>query len=201
MDDPDHPTATFRTHRLLRLLGLDRNPLRRRTDHAESILLLAAMVVALLLVPVACAIGTSVHATAVQRSAQQRDSLHVVTATVIGDRLAAPSGVLARPITSAAWVDDAGRTHTGLLPAGADIDADGRARVWIDDDGRAHPAPASPTDDVLVAVTTAFLALILGWILVAAVVGAVRTGMEHRRLADWEREWRIVGASWTGRTP
>lgn len=198
MDDDHHPGATFRT---LRLLGLDRNPLRRRTDHAESILLLAAAVVALLLVPVACAIGTSVHATAVQQAAEERGTLHVVTATVVGDRSGAPGGVLPRPMSPATWVDDEGRAHTGLLPAGADVGADGRARMWIDDEGRAHAGPASPTETVLVAVAAAFLALVLGWTLVAAIVGVVRTGMVRRRLADWEREWRLVGASWTGRRP
>ncbi|MGH3677775.1 MAG: hypothetical protein ACRDU5_18985 [Mycobacterium sp.] len=82
---PDDALETF-TVRLPRwpIFGLlSRNPLVRRSDRIEALVLALAVVVLLLAVPVAAAVGTVVHDSRRDVYAEQAQTRHVVTATSV----------------------------------------------------------------------------------------------------------------------
>src|SRR4051812_17830613 len=65
---------------LLRLAG--RDPLVRTTDRIEALVVVLAVVVSLLAIPIAAAVGTAVYDARRQTYAEQADTLHTVPATV-----------------------------------------------------------------------------------------------------------------------
>ena len=83
-----------------RRLGFGRNPLRRPADRLEAVLLWCVLAVALLMVPLGAAVGTSVGNAIEQSATRQRAALHEVRAqTLEGTERripAAPGDVLSR---------------------------------------------------------------------------------------------------------
>ena len=82
-DDAAMDTFTVRLPRwpiLLRLLG--RDPLVRTTDRIEALVFVLAIVVSLLTIPIAAAVGTAVHDSNRRAYAEQAHNRHAVTATV-----------------------------------------------------------------------------------------------------------------------
>ena len=82
-DEAAMDTFTVRLPRwpiLLRLLG--RDPLVRTTDRIEALVLVLAVVVSLLAIPIAAAVGTAVYDSRRQAYAEQAHTRHTVAATV-----------------------------------------------------------------------------------------------------------------------
>ena len=66
-------------------LGLRPGPLRRRVDRVEAALRLGALVIALLMIPVAVVLGTAVRADNERAAAERRAELQQVNAQVLED--------------------------------------------------------------------------------------------------------------------
>ena len=64
------------------------NPLVRISDWVEALVLVSTVLVSLLAVPIACAVGTAVHDSHQQLYAEQAQTRHAVTATVTDDNAA-----------------------------------------------------------------------------------------------------------------
>src|SRR3954451_7245640 len=106
---PQHRAELF-VMMQLRRLSFGHNPLRRRVDRIEAAFLLVAIAVALLVIPAAEALGTTLRDRAEQSATVQRASVHQVRArTLEGTANAVPS-TLGLSTTSARvrWEDPAG---------------------------------------------------------------------------------------------
>src|SRR6476469_8095277 len=82
-DEAAMDTFTLRLPRwpvLLRLAG--RDPLVRTTDRIEALVVVLAVVVSLLAIPIAAAVGTAVYDSRRQAYAEQTHTRHPVAATV-----------------------------------------------------------------------------------------------------------------------
>ena len=186
--------------RLLRGRRLDRNPLRRGSDRAETVVLGALLAAFLAAAPFAAhAAGSWAHASAVRDAQAQRASLHQVTATLLG---AAPVlsgyGLASDFAVEARWRAPDGRVRTGELLVTATAAAGHSTRIWVDRAGRLT-GPLS-RDQVTGRVQLA-VGVAVGGLAVLLIVAAwlVRGGIDRRRMAAWDADWLATGPRWTPR--
>lgn len=187
--------------RLLRGRRLDRNPLRRGSDRAETVVLGALLAAFLTGAPVAAHTAGSWAYTTYARQAQaQRAALRQVPATL----LQAPPKVTAWPGAGviplgvdARWRTPDGHVRTGVLFAPAGATAGSTVLVWIDRTGHLADSPighaqlatrAQLAEEVAVAGLAITLAVI-GWL--------ARWALDRRRMAAWDADWLATGPRWT----
>jgi hypothetical protein len=175
----------MKTTRLARRLGLDGNPLRRRTDKIETWLGTLTLVVFLA--------GAPVLSVAAGRAWVTGHSGRQVSAVLLQ---AAPS---VTGLVPARWIAPDGRARTGRIPVSRGLAAGRTVSLWVN-------AAGSPTRQLLnhgavlgrEALAAVFAPVALGWVLLClAEVG--RWALDRRRLADWDAAWAAVGPQWTRR--
>ncbi|CAL9325919.1 hypothetical protein SUDANB51_00697 [Streptomyces sp. enrichment culture] len=186
-----------------------RNPLCRATDLAEAWVALAALLLILLIAPVAGFLVGGAAQDALQRSVrEQHETRHSVTATVV--RKLDPSPLDADPETStgrdlrnrvlADWTAPDGTHHQGpVLASLKDPQRGDEFRIWTDRQGR---MVARPLDSA----TASTHAVLAGFGAALAVGGLVEGGrrlivwrMVRVRYARWDQAWDKAGPDW-GRT-
>jgi hypothetical protein len=197
-------TMRFRTSWLARLLRgrrLDRNPLRRRSDRAETVMLGALLAAFLAAAPFAAhAAGAWGHDAAARQAQAQRASLAQVTATLLR---ASPdqTGYASTPgfAVEARWRAPDGPVRTGELFVTADMAASHRTRIWVDQTGRLTGPPLSRDQmtgraQLAAGVAVGGLAVVVitaGWL--------VRRSLDRRRLSGWDAGWLANGPRWSPR--
>jgi len=192
------PTTTWM--RLTRRLGCDGNPLRRRSDLIEGLLLPAAIVVFLALCPIVAAVaGMWIHA---DNTAARHDELswHRVSAVLLN---AAPGPLMSdnganswEVWTLARWTLD-GRQRHGDVPVPANTRAGSTVPIWLDRAGsvRMPALTAAQVKDRVVVVTMIALAGVALFLAGSALLA--RRVLDRRRLAGWEAAWLLVGPNWS----
>jgi hypothetical protein len=180
------PTTTWT--RMTGRLGLDHNPLRRRTDLIEAWLVPAVIIAFLLLGPlVGSLVGLQVHAgnTAAQRAQRSWHPVSAVLLQAVPGPLMTDNGANSwLTWTPARWTAD-GRTHVGDVPATSGTRAGATLRVWLDRAGAVQSPPLTPNGARQRIVVTVSLALV------------ARRMLERRRLRGWETDWLLVGPEWS----
>ena len=186
--------------RLARRLGLDGNPLRRRTDKIAACLALLLVVLFLIGAPLIsmAAIGwVSRDAAAGQQATR---SWRQVPAVV---QRAAPSTATSElfgySLVVVKWTAPDGKFRAGEVPVSAAVTVGQTIRLWVNAAGAPTDPPPShglvvfdETESVAVAVF-ALGAVLLG------LACAGRWVLDRRRLARWESGWAAVGPQWTRR--
>jgi hypothetical protein len=187
---------------LVRRLGLDRNPLRRRTDKIASclaVLLLAVFAIGAPMLSVAAARWAG-HASATeQRASRAWRQVPAVLLHATPALTAAAAAVSGSPLVLARWTAPDGRSRTGRIPASAGLAAGRTVRLWVDTAGLPTGPPlrssALVANRILAAaVAPLALGIVLWWL-----AWAGRWALDRRRLADWEAAWAAVGPRWTKR--
>jgi hypothetical protein len=195
--------------RVMRYLGLDRNPLRRTTDRVDTWLTLALMATMLLAGPVvAWTAGAAAYRTVIHTGAEGRADRFAVNAILEADSIVYPVGVAdgieaspQRPPVPARWTGPDGSRHNGnIVPRGRDR-AGSAVVIWTDAQGNLASSPRPYQDAVGRGVTVGLLAF-AGLALVAVCLRlAVRRQLDRRRLASWQAEWTLIEPRWSGRRP
>ena len=168
---------------VVRVFG--RNPLVRLSDRVGVLLVLLAFVVSIIAAPVAGGVGTAVYDAHSRRYAEQAQTRHPVTATVLED-----STVILDNVTytvSARWRADA-TEHTGSFSWPHFVKAGDLIDIWVDTDSRPvnAPAPASHAGvDAVMAGITIWLSVVAA---AAALTALVRWRLNRLHSADWDRE-------------
>jgi hypothetical protein len=187
--------------RLLRGRRLDRNPLRRGSDRAETVVLGALLAAFLAAAPfTAHAAGSWAHASAVRDAHAQRASLHQVTATLLGAAPVLSSyGSAANFAVEARWRAPDGRVRTGELLVTATTAAGHSARIWIDRTGRLTGPPLGR--DQVTGRAQLAVGVAVGGLAVLLITAAwlVRRGIDRRRMAAWDADWLANGPRWSPR--
>ncbi|MEB3979727.1 hypothetical protein OQ968_00420 [Mycobacterium sp. 663a-19] len=174
---------------LVRLFGL--NPLIRPSDRLEALILVLAVALSLVTVPIAAAVGTSVHDSRRSVYAEQAQTRRPVTATVIGD--SHPRRNLESPTVTvpARWFA-AGTEHTGDVVAPLGVKVGEEIEIWVDQEGAAVGKPERTAVDEAVA-----FAMAIWWTVslsAVALFGGARIALDRRRAANWQRDFdRLVG--------
>jgi hypothetical protein len=186
--------------RVARRLGIDRNPLRRRSDLIEAWLLPAVVIMFLVLGPLlAGAAGSWVRAGNAAVRHEQR-SWHLVHATLlqpVPGPMMTDDGLNSWLVWAPArWTAD-GKTQTGEVPAPSGSDAGRMVPVWLNRAGRVQAPPATAAqvgERASIAALTAMTALVIA---LAGLALLTRRVLDRRRLAGWETAWLSVGPQWT----
>ena len=198
---PGHRLGTGWLARLLRGRRLDRNPLRRGSDRAETVVLGALLAAFLATAPFAAhAAGGWAHARAVRDAQAQRASLVQVTATLLRSApVLTGYGSASGFAVEARWRAPDGPVRTGELLVTADVAAGHSTRIWVDRTGRLTSPPLSADQmtgraQLAAGVAVGGLAGVLvtvGWL--------VRRFLDRRRLSGWDAEWLANGPRWSPR--
>jgi hypothetical protein len=195
-----HDPRTTWTGRTLRGRRLDRNPLRRGIDRAETIIILV------LLVAFGCGAWFGAHAaarwiaarSAVEMQAQQT-TVHRVRAVLLEQPV--PERAYDTYLGSQAlarWTAPDGSKHSGTVTAPLNTPIGSTVLTWVNQSGDQVtpllPDQAAFRSDIaaIVAVSAAGIAALLLGI-------AVHCALDRRRLAAWDAEWLATGPRWTTR--
>ena len=196
-----HSPRSTRLGRLLRGRRLDRNPLRRRSDRAETVflgVLLAAFAVG---APLAAhAAGSWTHTASAHEQQVQQAVIHQVPATLLADTPAwGADGAGPYPQTEARWRAPDGKVCTGLVAVPGGSSQGGTVTVWVNQAGQLTGPPLQPeqVQGRVVLVEGAAMTAFAGAFIVIAWV--IRRALDKRRMAAWEAEWLANGPRWSSR--
>ena len=187
--------------RLLHGRRLDRNPLRRGSDRAETVVLGALLAAFLAAAPFAAhAAGALGHDSAARQAQAQRASLVQVTATLLRSApVLSGYGAASGFAVEARWRTPDGSVRTGELFVTADVAAGHSTRIWVDRTGRLTGPPLS-RDQMTGRAQLAGGGAVGGLAAVLATVGwLVRRFLDRRRLSGWDAEWLANGPRWSPR--
>jgi len=198
---PRRPPRSSRLRRLLRGWRPDRNPLRRRSDRAETAIIGLLFAVFLAGVPLAWHFAGSWAFSAFARQARlEQAAEHSVPATLLETAPGwSTSGTGAAPDAEVRWQAPDGQTRTGpvFVPGGAAAGA--RVTVWINRAGQLTDPPLQQiqvTSRAQLARVLAVAALAIALLVAGALTHRV---MHRRRLAAWAADWLAKGPDWSSR--
>jgi predicted small integral membrane protein len=201
MDGRQREPRATRTGRLVRQWRLDRNPLRRASDRADTVVLTMLVLAFVVSAPLgALASGAWVHAAAQRAERAQAASRALVPAVVLTAPVTSETGGWGMAsVTQVRWTAPDGKVVTTELPVPADTSAGMTLRLWTTRDGQLVPHPMTASQVTSLAelgeATGAAAAAVL-----LSVVGAMsHWSLSRRRLADWDADWRATGPRWTTR--
>jgi hypothetical protein len=196
----------LRTGRLIRLarrLGLDRNPLRRRTDRIETWIMVGLLALFLVGLPLSWSgIGRWVNQGGLREQRAQH-TWHPVPALVVKGHRELPQIMFRLPMNTtaqvqASWRAPDGQQQTGDITVPAASAATGsRVQVWVDASGRVTGPPLAESELVKRVIGAQALAEITLIGLLVCLAAVARWQLNRRRLADWESEWATTGPRWT----
>ncbi len=184
----DHIASDTRPIRLPRwrfahLIG--RHPLVRASDRVQALVLVLAVVMTLVAVPVAFAVGTAVYEARSRQYGEHARMSHVVTGTVTSYKVAYHESLGPTIAVLARW-SAAGTEHSGPVPAPAGVKLGDTIDIWVKDDGTHAGPPPTTADEEAVA---AGLAMWLGVAAAAAAaVAGTRAACDRARRARWQRD-------------
>jgi hypothetical protein len=162
-----------------------RCPLVRTTDRIEALVLVLAVVISLVTLPIAGAVGTAVIDSRRDLYAEQANSRSTVVATVTDVPDSAREPRIGAITVPARW-SAGGSDYTGTIAADSTVDIGDPVEIWVDNNGKWVPAPTSTTRAALDAVA----ATLLIWLCVtgaaAAVVAITRAHCTRIRYARWQ---------------
>lgn len=194
-----------RLGRFARGRRLDRNPLRRGSDRAETVILaVLALGLAAGAPSAGLAAGSWEHAAALREQASQQSAWRLVPAVVSGSPApgAVPVSGGGNSVSSEAtarWTAPDGSAVVSRIPVPDNAKPGTTVRIWVARDGTPVSAPLRDSQipaRVALAEADAVTA-------VAAAVGGAgllaRWSLNRRRLAAWDAEWRAAGPRWTSR--
>jgi hypothetical protein len=182
----------------LRGRRIDRNPLRRGPDRAETAVLGLLLAAFLAGAPFAGhAAGSWVHATSTREAQAQQAEVYQVQATLLE---AAPvAGRYAVPDVDVRWLASDRQAHTGRIFVSDGVAAGGTVKVWINQAGQLADPPLQ-NGQVVRRVQLAVGSAVGGLALTLIVVGwLIRCSLDRRRMAAWEADWLAYGPRWTSR--
>jgi hypothetical protein len=189
--------------RIARRIGIDRNPLRRRSDRVEAWLRLVVLTTVLLAAPFVVW-GTSHVAYRNAVAAAQRElhqTRYRVTAVLLEDATGLYYSDTVRPqpeSVQARWTAPDGTPRTGQVLVPSPANAGSEVRVWTNRHGDLADPPESH-DPVSTAVTAGLAAFAGLGAVAACLLLVIRLGLNRRRMAIWQTEWIIVEPRWSGR--
>lgn len=188
--------------RFWRRIHPGRNPLARRSDRIEGVILLVVVIGLLIALPLAVLVGGKTYRDQLAVSEQQHATRHLVTATLLENAPVptpavdnsfidnASSGVHAR------WVAPDGTERIGTIPVDPGTAAGTPVPLWLTQSGDPAPAPLTTSD----VVTTGVLAGVFVWLVAAIVLISGywigRLILDRQRDSRWDHEWFAAGQKW-----
>jgi hypothetical protein len=186
--------------RLARRLGLDGNPLRRRTDKIAACLALVLVALFLIGAPVMSMAAVGWVSRDAAAGQQATSSWRQVPAVVQKPAPStATSELFGYSLVVVKWTAPDGKARAGEIPVSAAVTVGQTVRLWVNAAGTPTDPPPSHGLVVLDESETAALAVIALGAVLLGLACAGRWVLDRRRLAHWEAGWAAVGPQWTRR--
>jgi hypothetical protein len=187
--------------RIVRGRRFDRNPLRRASDRAETVvlaLLTLAFVVAAPLAALAC--GGWAHATAHRAELAQAASRRLVTVVVLA-KPAAPALAAGDWGTTAParWTAPDGTVVKGEVPVPYGTQAGDKFSLWSTKDGHLTGQPMNDSQAASLVIVAEVGGVAGVAVALASIGGLARWSFNRRRMAAWDVDWQSTGPRWTTR--
>lgn len=198
-----HSRGPGRIGRLAREWRLDRNPLRRTTDRAETILIAALLTLILAAAPFAGMLAAHLaEAGSLRQLRTERANFRQVRAVLLHAPVnmlgGFPYGAAMTAEADARWTAPDGQVRSDVVAVPSTAEAGGTVLLWTDQAGNVV-TPFQATQIAArsdLASGAAITALVVMFVLAAT---AVRWTLNKRRLAAWEVGWQKTGPLWTRR--
>lgn len=169
----------------LRVFG--RHPLVRGSDRLEAIVMTLVMAAAIVVVPVAGAIGTAVHDSRAELYTRLAATRHEVSAEVLADTTRSSDPYDELPRTQVRW-KYGDQTHTEMLRSGDWRKAGDHLSIWVNDRGDWVSRPPSSAQAVVDAVAAAVSVWLMVVVAGGTLMAMLRIRLNAHRYAAWERE-------------
>jgi hypothetical protein len=193
-----HPQGWW-VSRTVRGARLDRNPLRRGIDRAETCLLAGLFLALAAGAPFAArAASHASYAGALQTRQEQLATRHEVQAVLTS---AAPTvsgyALTTSVLTEATWTSVMGVARSGEVPAEPGSPKGTAVTVWTDDSSGYPDEPPLTMAEAAGQADAAVVGSIAGIGLVyLAGAGAIAAVLNRRRMAAWDADWRATAPTW-----
>lgn len=191
-----------RLGRFVRRWRFDRNPLRRATDRAETLILAVLAVAFLIGAPAATlATGAWMHGMAQRAQLAEKASRSQVTAAVLAVTPLTPGGgeELAWQ-AQARWTAPDGQVVTQQVPVPSDTAVGGKLQVWTNRAGDLTTAPLLDSQVADQKTSGEALGAIAAAVVLTLAGALALWTLNQRRLAAWDADWHATGPRWTSRT-
>ncbi|MEU6378733.1 hypothetical protein [Streptomyces sp. NPDC046909] len=172
------------------------NPLRRRDDVLEAWVVLAVWAV--------IAVGGTLAGVVTARAAgdvldRQRAQRTPVSAVLLADTPKATSKSY-RSVADVRWTGRDGSTRTGKALVGSGKKAGTTLTLWADAQGHLVAAPPSSSEAAVEAGSLGAAAALAATGVICGAGRVARWRLDRRRIAQWSREWELVGPRWSHKT-
>ncbi len=183
----------------LRRFGCHRGAMRRSLDRTQTIIGFGLFILFLVLGPiVAAGAGQGLYAAGVEAERHESETRHQVDAVVVA-REAPRADVSGQVLTSpdqVTWRAADGSWQTAIVATGKRVGE--HVTLWVDNAGAVSRPPQSHAQTL----STVGFAAAGGLVAVAAPLvvcyALIRRRFDRRRLAEWDEEWALISAHWTG---
>lgn len=189
--------------RLIRGRSLGRNPLRRGSDRAETVIIAMLAAAFAASVPFAAAAADEWGHAAAHREqiAQQADRSRVPAVTLTEpSAFSGEAGAALTAEAKARWTAPDGTAVVSQIPVPLGTRPGSTVRIWVARDGAVTNQPLLDSQ-VSGWAALAEAGAVAGLAVTLTIAGAAsRKSLDRHRLAAWEAEWRTAGPRWTTRT-
>jgi F0F1-type ATP synthase membrane subunit c/vacuolar-type H+-ATPase subunit K len=189
---------------LARKIGLDANPLRRRSDRAEAWIRLGLVLIFLAASPLAAVgLGNLTNAASMSAARAQAASERQVPAVLVKKVSRATDNPLYGSSqlvwARAQWTAPDGQRRTGEVPAPVGSQAGHKEIIWVDSSGQlVYPPIGQGQIASRVIAVVALTPAALGALLMIT-LWLIRRFLDRRRITNWAAEWSAVEPQWTKR--
>jgi hypothetical protein len=191
----DCPSQYRVSRRLIRWIGFDHNPLRRRSDRIQTACRVVAILAMLVVLPITIVIGAHIAAAESNQAHSQAVSRHQVNAVTTAVATGSSGYYESRATAPVRWTDQ-GVTHKAVVDVDDSTPAGTVETIWVDTAGHPTVAPLSAYQAIGDGIFTG-LGLAAGVAVVLVVVSAlVAVRLNHVRQAEWEAEWERIDPGW-----
>jgi hypothetical protein len=193
------------TRRLVRRLGLTRNPLYRPVDRIDGAFRLFVVVMLVAVVGASVGVGLAAFSRTANAAARARQQLHRVTVVLVEDVPTGSSDASLganppRPGVQARWTLPDGSVHTGAVFTRAIARRGDSVSVWMNSYDDPVRPPVDRGDLMIRAALRALVVLSLGSLTLWATYGLAQRQLTRRRDAIWTKEWLLVSGGWRDRS-
>ncbi|WP_214103923.1 Rv1733c family protein [Acrocarpospora catenulata] len=191
------PGSRGPTIRFVRWLGLDRNPLRRRSDRFESAIRLISLLGLLTATVLGVLLGVRVYRDGLRIESQQARTRHQVTATLLetaGPRISVSAPAYAPAM--ATWRSPDGALMQGVVNAPALRPHGHTVTVWVDDRGAITERPRDRETTLVSALTVGTGIPVLATAFAALLLLLTRALVSRQARHAWAAEWTVIEPTW-----
>lgn len=190
-------SVAHQTMSRVRRYRLDGNPLRRRSDRIEAVVVALALVAFLGSFWLAALAMDYAYRQGLLLEGPVPGVRQPVTAVVLAVGTATPELTGTElPGTMVSWITSAGQERTARARVALGAKAGDHVTVWVNERDNITDPPQDRTTTVTGAIAVAFAALAGAASLLLLLVTGARWVLDRGRLAEWESAWAAADAQW-----